>query len=367
MMGYTYLIIELLALLSLIGPVVLLFMIIVSILKKKIKKALIQFGFLIASVLLFLFLIFSLDYIPKLYMNTKYSSENETKQVDAEVENTNLLNEESLDISLKMWTYNKESNSLHIEYETGLPDNTLVEIITNVFIPDSMGEEYVPLNHYTNHMYNRQGEARVEDGLLSFTFDDSDFNNLPLPNSMASSIIMVPVSKKKNSFIGDEISRKEDFDEKYPNSTTFSFIEPNNTNEFYLRFEDSFEINNAHTIEEVYDYYTEKVIPYKELEKNPSKYDGELVSFNGVVLQIQEDEEEDELGFSTTKTVLRLAVNDDPNQILYVTSQRWGGMDGVYKEDKITVYGESTGSTTYESVAGHRITIPSIDAHIYHK
>ena len=45
-------------------------------------------------------------------------------------------------------------------------------------------------------------------------------------NGRLDRIFSVPVSEEKNSLIGDEIFTEEDFDEKYPNSTTFWFSAP---------------------------------------------------------------------------------------------------------------------------------------------
>lgn len=295
------------------------------------------------------------------------SVETTSTQVEVEEENTVLLDENSLDISLKTSEYNKENNSLLVEYETGLPEDTVVEIILNLGHPDSWAEEYDPLYEYASRMSYKQVETTVKDGIISYTFDDDHFNSQPLPSSMIYTIVKVPVTEEKNSIIGDEIFKEEDFDEMYPNSTTFWFSDPVYEDGYEFRFEDSFEMKSAHTIEEVYAYYKKDTIPYKELEKNPFKYEGTPISFTGEVLQIQEEDAKDEQGLSTTNTVLRLAINGDPNQVLYVTSQRYSGMEGVYNEDTITVYGEVTGSTTYESVAGYQITIPSMDAIIYHK
>lgn len=295
------------------------------------------------------------------------SVETTTNQVGVEEENVVLLDEKSLDISLKTSEYNKENNSLLVEYETGLPNDTVVEIILSVSHPDDWGEKYDPLYEYTNRMSRHEVETTVKDGLISYTFDDDHFNSLKLPSSMIYTIVQVPVTEEKNSFIGDEIYTEEDFDEKYPNSTTFWFFAPEYEDGYKFRFEDSFEMKDAHTIEEVYAYYTKETIPYKELEKNPLKYEGTPISFTGEVLQIQEEDVENEGAFSTVNTVVRLAIDGDPNQILYVTSQSRNGMEEVYTEDTITVFGEITGSTTYESVAGYQITIPSMDAIIYHK
>ncbi|ANU21994.1 hypothetical protein [Planococcus donghaensis] len=296
------------------------------------------------------------------------SVETVSNQIEVEEqEEKTLLNEKSLDIDLKTSEFNKEENSLHIEYETALPEGTIVEIILNSGHPDSWGEKYDVLDEYVERLSYKEVETTVTGGLISYTFDDAHFNSLPLPSSMIYTLIRIPVTKAKNSFIQDEISTEEDFNEKFPASTTFWFSTAVDGVGYDFRFDDSFEVNEAHEIEEVYAYYAKEKILYKELEKNPFKFNETPTSFTGQVLQIQEEEGVNELGRSTTNTFLRLQIDGRPDEILYVTSQRWGGMEGIYDGDTITVYGELTGSNTYESVVGHQITLPSMDAVIYHK
>jgi hypothetical protein len=61
------------------------------------------------------------------------------------------------------------------------------------------------------------------------------------------------------------------------------------------------------------------------------------------------------------ETIIRLNVSDDPNEVIYVVYNSGFGTEFV-RDDNITVYGNITGSITYESVAGYQITIPSMEA-----
>ncbi|WP_404338020.1 lipoprotein [Planococcus rifietoensis] len=239
------------------------------------------------------------------------------------------LDVENISSTLKTVDFSKEENSLHVEYETDLTDGTSVELVLNTGHPDAWGDKYDVLDEYVNRLSYQQVNVTVEDGLISYTYDDSYFNSLPLPSSMLYIIIRVP--------------------------------------EIDYYFEDSYELKGAHNTDEIYAHYNQEKIAYKELEKNPSRYTGSLISYTGEVLQIQEEDGVSEQGRATTNTVLRLMVDGSADDVLYVTSQRWKGLEGVYSGDTITIYGELTGSTTYESVSGYNITLPSAEAIIYHK
>lgn len=292
-----------------------------------------------------------------------------TQSTVNEEENKVSLDKNSFNFSLKTSEYNKENNSLHIEYETGLPDGTIVDLVLHPSHPDSWGEQYNPFFEYTQRL-NQKVETIVEDGLISHTFDDSNFKGLLLPNSHFYITFSVPVTEQENTFILNEIKTEEEFKRKYPDivkleeenqEITYLFLE--NEDGYELKFYDDYEMKNAHAIEDIYAHYKKETISYKELEKNPLKYKGTPISFTGTVLQIQEEEED----VNKVNTVLRLAINGDVNQVVYVTFSNSFGMEGVVSEDTVTVYGEITGSTTYESVAGYKITIPSMDAVVYTK
>ena len=100
-----------------------------------------------------------------------------------------------------------------------------------------------------------------------------------------------------------------------------------------------------------------KEIRFAELDKNPDKYYGEFIKYRGEIIQIMEDE---------TSTVIRLAVTKDSygydfNDVVYIT---YPGATPFVDEDIITVYGTIMGSHTYESQAGHNISLPLIEAEI---
>lgn len=83
-------------------------------------------------------------------------------------------------------------------------------------------------------------------------------------------------------------------------------------------------MEEAYSIEEIVAYYTKEIIPYKELEKNPSKYAGTSTSFTGKVLQIQEELSD---GGIREDTVLRLALNGEfeSGRIHNIPKHLWNG------------------------------------------
>ncbi|WP_204412783.1 hypothetical protein [Bacillus tianshenii] len=109
-------------------------------------------------------------------------------------------------------------------------------------------------------------------------------------------------------------------------------------------------------------YFNQSPVAYKELEKSFSKYEGTPVTFTGEVLQIQEYEQEEGIRIDTE---MRLAINGNYDEVIFVTFQNSFGMEGIVSEDTVTVSGVLTGSVTYESVSGYEITIPSMEAIIY--
>ncbi|MFF2501137.1 hypothetical protein [Peribacillus sp. NPDC058075] len=100
-----------------------------------------------------------------------------------------------------------------------------------------------------------------------------------------------------------------------------------------------------------------KVIRYGELEKNPDAFTGEFVKFQGEILQIIEDGTQADIRLAVTKG----SYGYDFNDVVYVTYQ---GTTTFIEEDVITVYGTVQGGHTYESTAGHTITLPLIEADI---
>lgn len=93
-------------------------------------------------------------------------------------------------------------------------------------------------------------------------------------------------------------------------------------------------------------------ITYEQLARTPDKLMGKAVKFHGKVIQIIEGD---------TEVQMRLAVNDDYDKVLYCAISK-DNLKGtrILENDKITIYGLSTGLITYDSTMGGKISIPGV-------
>lgn len=101
-------------------------------------------------------------------------------------------------------------------------------------------------------------------------------------------------------------------------------------------------------------------VNFKELDKNPDSFNGKIVKFTGQVVQIQEADNYGVIRLAVTKESYGWSISD----IIYVEYQNH--TDAV-KDDVVTVYGQLTGSKTYESQAHFQITVPSMTACVVEK
>ena len=92
-------------------------------------------------------------------------------------------------------------------------------------------------------------------------------------------------------------------------------------------------------------------ITYSEIARQPDDYSGQLVAYNGQVVQIMKGD-----GF----TAMRIAVDGDSNQMLYCEYTGESDTVKMLEDDWITLYGECLGEYSYESVMGATITLPAI-------
>lgn len=97
-------------------------------------------------------------------------------------------------------------------------------------------------------------------------------------------------------------------------------------------------------------------IDYDAVAREPDKAKGMHVSFTGAVIQVMES------GYHVT---LRVALDEDYDQVVYVDYTREEGESRILEDDVITGYGDCKGVTSYTSVLGGTITIPSVAMFYY--
>lgn len=100
-------------------------------------------------------------------------------------------------------------------------------------------------------------------------------------------------------------------------------------------------------------------IDFKELNKEPQKYNNTLVKYTGEIIQIQEDNGVGFLRMNVTKN--KYGYWDNTIYVVY------GNHTDAVEKDIITVYGKLTGSVNYESIAGWNMTVPSMEAFLIEK
>lgn len=92
-------------------------------------------------------------------------------------------------------------------------------------------------------------------------------------------------------------------------------------------------------------------ITYDQLARTPDQYKGSKVKFYGKVIQVIEDD---------GSVQIRLAVNDDYDHVVFGQYDSDIVSSRVLEDDKITIYGVSAGTISYQSTMGGQITIPGI-------
>ncbi|MZP28714.1 hypothetical protein GTO91_03140 [Heliobacterium undosum] len=93
---------------------------------------------------------------------------------------------------------------------------------------------------------------------------------------------------------------------------------------------------------------------YRVLNKNPDALKGNRIKTRGKIMQIQESGNSTFILLETTNNGYDIWT--DNVAVLYE------GKIDVYENDKITLWGEITGSFSYESVARYNITVPAVRA-----
>lgn len=97
-------------------------------------------------------------------------------------------------------------------------------------------------------------------------------------------------------------------------------------------------------------------ITYDNLARDPDKYKGNKVVFQGKVIQVMEGDD---------YTQYRLAVNSDYDTVALIEITADKLSSRVLEDDIITIYGESMGTITYDSTLGGKITVPAISVNMF--
>lgn len=90
---------------------------------------------------------------------------------------------------------------------------------------------------------------------------------------------------------------------------------------------------------------------YKTVARDPDNYLTEYIKVEGTVVQVMEGD---------VITMLRVAQDDDYDQIWYVEYIRPEEAPRVLEKDMVTVYGLCSGLITYETALGSSISIPGL-------
>ena len=161
----------------------------------------------------------------------------------------------------------------------------------------------------------------------------------------------------------EDIGEYEDGDsEEYKEGTIFVHIAPKRFGTGSVVIADKADSRNNRTIpvnithDAVYDKTSYPMADYSSILRNPDQYEGKKVSVYGTIIQRLEGS-----GYFGT-TYYWLLVRSGSN-LFSVTVCPSALADGnVIENDVVTIYGECTGTYTYETVRGNSNTIPDIDA-----
>lgn len=96
-----------------------------------------------------------------------------------------------------------------------------------------------------------------------------------------------------------------------------------------------------------------EVKDYQDILKNPNSYKKQYITVTGKVIQISN-------GWFNSVTI---RLNDSSNNIWYISySYANDNETKILNGNNISVYGQSTGTTSYTNILGSQVTIPSISA-----
>jgi hypothetical protein len=258
--------------------------------------------------------------------------------------------------------YNKDGNAIDIELSTNIPDGTIVNIGFNKMIVTEEG-----INDFDDPIIESLNWGRellkVVDSKISLHYDGSEIGT-QIINGEYGIWLDFEVGSNINQDLFEELGSIEGAKNRFVANTITESVDEG---EYSVILGQQFlDIKNSISYKELKQLEQNKIVQKKtrakeirfaEVDKNPDKYYGEFVKYEGQILQIMED---------STSTEIRLAVTKDSNgydydDVIYIT---YVGATPFVEDDEVTVYGIVKGSHTYESQAGHQITLPLMEAEI---
>lgn len=91
-------------------------------------------------------------------------------------------------------------------------------------------------------------------------------------------------------------------------------------------------------------------LDYKAVARDPEAHKGDLITFQGKVLQVME---------SGSRITFRISSKGNYDNVVYCNYTAPDGYKRILEDDKVVVYGTCTGIYTYETIMGGSVTIPS--------
>ena len=101
-----------------------------------------------------------------------------------------------------------------------------------------------------------------------------------------------------------------------------------------------------------------KTYKYKDIARNPDKYEGKNAKFKGKVVQVMEGDYYTVLRVNVTKG--KYGIYSDTVYVIYIPKD--SKESRILEDDIVTLYGELGGIETYETVMGASVSIPKMYA-----
>ena len=98
-----------------------------------------------------------------------------------------------------------------------------------------------------------------------------------------------------------------------------------------------------------------ETVNYEDVAREPNIYKGKRIKVTGIVIQESE-------GYNNSVTLRVASGTNGYDDIWYVTYTRADNEARLLEDDNVVIYGECSGTKTYKSVLGARITIPAVKA-----